>query len=92
MRYHSVFFQTILNGNNFILDYTDPSTGKIIGFIRDCGGLDFYSGRMLQLQSGGKKTFDPESITGTLRENRRYFFTYRETGRKYRDFISQCLK
>lgn len=40
MRYHSVVMQTILNGNNAILDYTDPYSGKIAGFVNDLEGAD----------------------------------------------------
>lgn len=40
MRFHAVLLQTILNGNNIILDYTDPKNGKIIELMRqlDMGG------------------------------------------------------
>ncbi|CBK75302.1 Uncharacterized conserved protein [Butyrivibrio fibrisolvens 16/4] len=33
MRYHSIILQTILNGNNLILDYTESKIGKISGFF-----------------------------------------------------------
>lgn len=33
MRYHSVFFQTLINGKNMIIDYTSPKKGKISGFL-----------------------------------------------------------
>lgn len=45
MRYHSVVMQTLLNGNNYIIDYTDPITGKIQSFLNDLNILDFYSDR-----------------------------------------------
>jgi len=35
MRFHSIVFQTLLNGNNFVLDYTHPQKGKIVGFLKD---------------------------------------------------------
>lgn len=45
MRFHSILLQTILNGNNYILDYTDPQTGKIIGLIKQLGLESFYENR-----------------------------------------------
>lgn len=45
MRYHSVVMQTLLNGNNYIIDYTDPITGKIQSFINDLNISEFYSDR-----------------------------------------------
>lgn len=51
MRFHSVVIQTILNGNNYILDYTDPQKGKISAFIEQIEGKSFYENRMVNLQS-----------------------------------------
>lgn len=51
MRYHSVVMQTILNGNNVILNYTDPKNGKIQGFINDIKANQFYLNRMVNMQS-----------------------------------------
>ena len=34
MRYHSIVFQTFINGKNAIIDYTLPVDGKIISFIK----------------------------------------------------------
>lgn len=44
MRYHAVVLQTILNGNNIILDYSENNTGKISGFINELNS-DFYNDR-----------------------------------------------
>ena len=52
MRYHSIVMQTILNGNNVILDYTDPNKGKISGFIKLIHGEEFYRNRYYNLQIG----------------------------------------
>lgn len=52
MRFHSVVFQTVLNGNNYILNYTDSGYGKIPGFIEMIDGIDFYRSRIINLQSG----------------------------------------
>ncbi len=51
MRFHAVVFQTLLNGNNYILDYTDPLKGKIGGFIDQINGTVFYNNRIVALQS-----------------------------------------
>lgn len=50
MRFHSIVLQTILNGSNYILDYTEPNKGKIHGFIQDIDSNDFYKNRYLLLQ------------------------------------------
>lgn len=51
MRYHSVVMQTILNGNNVILNYTDPQNGKTQGFINKICGNHFYRNRMINMQT-----------------------------------------
>lgn len=50
MRFHSVVLQTILNGNNYILNYTAPKKGKIPGFIKQINGENFYKSRYINLQ------------------------------------------
>ena len=50
MRFHSVVFQSILNGKNIILDYTEPQKGKIYGFLSDMHALKFYENRYINLQ------------------------------------------
>lgn len=49
-RFHSVVLQTILNGNNYVLNYTAPKIGKIPGFIEQIGGKEFYKNRYIELQ------------------------------------------
>lgn len=49
MRFHAVLLQTILNGNNIILDYTDHRNGKIIELMRQLDMEDFYRGRYLSV-------------------------------------------
>jgi polysaccharide pyruvyl transferase WcaK-like protein len=51
MRYHSVLFQTILNGNNFIFNYTGSNQGKIKGFLSMHDKNNFYSNRIWDMQS-----------------------------------------
>ena len=48
MRYHAVVLQTILNGNNIILDYTETGIGKISGFMAELEA-DFYKERYINL-------------------------------------------
>jgi len=50
MRFHSVLLQTIVNGKNFVLDYTEPGKGKIAGFLKDIDSSGFYSDRYICLQ------------------------------------------
>lgn len=50
MRYHSVVFQTLLNGCNLILDYTDPQGGKIGNFLNVFGIFDAYKKSYCNLQ------------------------------------------
>lgn len=49
MRFHSIVLQTILNGRNIILDYTDPSKGKIISMMRELYMLEAYKDKYLSL-------------------------------------------
>lgn len=50
MRYHSVLFQTFLNGNNYIVDYTSRTNGKICNFIEDIDSNQFYKDRYLHIE------------------------------------------
>lgn len=49
MRYHAVIFQTLLNGNNYILDYTDRKTGKIGFLLEEYKMNDFYKERYINV-------------------------------------------
>jgi polysaccharide pyruvyl transferase WcaK-like protein len=51
MRFHAIIFQTLLNGRNFVLDYTEPNKGKIIGFLKD---VNFDMERYINLQNINK--------------------------------------
>jgi len=51
MRFHSVVFQTLLSGRNFILDYTEPNVGKIKGFLDAIDRQGFYEKRYVNLQN-----------------------------------------
>lgn len=75
MRFHSILIQTILNGNNYIIDYTDPINGKIISFLKDVDVSGFYLQRYSNIR--GKElnfnfekvdvfSYDPILINGKL--------------------------
>jgi len=49
MRYHSILFQTFLNGNNYIIDYTNPQTGKISSFVKEIDKDSFYADRYMHI-------------------------------------------
>jgi polysaccharide pyruvyl transferase WcaK-like protein len=68
MRFHSVVFQTILNGKNIIWDYTDPKVGKISAFISQIGGTDFYHSSYLNLQIDSNKDITIPTIPFSLFE------------------------
>ncbi len=50
MRFHSVVLQTVVNGRNAVLDYTQPGKGKIAGFLKDMNAMDVYTDRYVNLQ------------------------------------------
>lgn len=58
MRFHSVLLQTLLNGNNFIVDYTDPNHGKIKGLINEFDMIDKYKPCYFSLYDDAPKKFD----------------------------------
>jgi polysaccharide pyruvyl transferase WcaK-like protein len=62
MRFHAVVLQTILNGKNFILDYTEPGKGKISGFLNDIDAVPFYNKRYWSLQNKVAKQLQVNSV------------------------------
>jgi hypothetical protein len=38
-----------LNGDNYIIDYTDPQKGKIIGMLKQIDAMLFYKDRYISL-------------------------------------------
>lgn len=52
MRFHAVLMQTLLSGRNFIIDYTDPARGKIVGLMRQLGIEDNYRNSYAALANG----------------------------------------
>ena len=51
MRFHSIVLQTALNGKNYIVDYTDPSNGKIMGMMKKLKMEDEYKSRYFSLST-----------------------------------------
>jgi polysaccharide pyruvyl transferase WcaK-like protein len=69
MRYHSIVMQTLLNGNNYILDYTENKKGKIPGFIDMLEDKEFYQDYYTNIT---EKALDIISCLGVLKKNRHY--------------------
>lgn len=63
MRFHSVLLQTILNGNNIILDYTDPTKGKIIGLLKQLNVEEQYVNSYVSLPLGQYEKVTPSNHT-----------------------------
>lgn len=70
MRFHSVVFQTILNGKNSVLDYTEPGLGKIGGFLSIISPDHFYQERTINLQTSADKS---ESLINQLSNKIRFY-------------------
>ena len=88
MRYHSVVFQTYLNGNNYIIDYTNPEKGKIPSFLDRVDKNGFYSDRYINV-------FKPEAINFDLENENRFSFNHDEFSRNvelYKTLIAQVLR
>lgn len=49
MRFHSIVLQTILNGNNYIVDYTDANNGKIKNMLETLGIFQTYKQRYISI-------------------------------------------
>ena len=51
MRFHSVLLQTLLNGRNYILDYTESGSGKIINLLNQLGLKEKYEDRYVSCEN-----------------------------------------
>ena len=49
MRFHSIVLETLLNGKNYILDYTDPLDGKIVSMLQQLQLQNCYNERYISL-------------------------------------------
>lgn len=85
MRFHSIVLQTILNGNNYILDYTDPVSGKISGMMKQLELSQFYINRR----------YSPYENNGGLQmdiTNRNRFEISKSILREYKNIYLDALK
>lgn len=87
MRYHSILLQTVLNGNNLIIDYTDPKTGKIEGFIDWIDAQEFYRDRRWRL---GEKIV--REYLDKLVDGRKYEYQWGGNKEKYVKYFKKCLE
>lgn len=86
MRYHSVVMQTILNGNNFIVEYTDPVSGKISGFIDFIKCKGFYENRCWSIRD----ELQIERID-ILQKEERYMYQESNVKKEYVDALKKCM-
>lgn len=65
MRFHTALLMTVLNGKAFVLDYTDPEKGKIIGLLTSLNLLKRYkeSNRYVNLLNGSFNSINPDFNT-----------------------------
>lgn len=91
MRYHSIVFQTLLNGNNAMLDYTEPSKGKISGFIDLVAGSEHYKNLYCDLHNS--KIYN-NSLIKNLKNTETFMFdddifnkTIYEYGRRMKEVL-----
>lgn len=85
MRFHAVVLQTMLNGNNYVVDYTNPSTGKIVGMMRQMKIMDFYKRRYFSLHTSN------EMFLVDMEGNDRFEYNQNEIEDYYNIYVD-CLK
>ena len=90
MRYHAVVFQSILNGNNYILDYTEPNLGKVSGLLIDWK-TNFYENRYVSIQK--EKNIDFEKIAEVLLQNNHFQFSLNGSDilEQYKEIINMYI-
>lgn len=86
MRFHAILLQTALNGKNYIIDYTNPSSGKIIGLLRQLSLLDKYDSRYYSLISQEGKLSNFGAAAYPLSPSEDYIAQFQEI------FISELKK
>ena len=72
MRYHSVVLQTILNGNNVVLDYTEPRIGKVSAFMSETDQI-FFENRIVNLTEGN--WWKIENFVHALKSGNRFYYS-----------------
>lgn len=71
MRYHSVLMQTLLNGNNVIMNYTQNAGNKIDGFLSYCDLSMAYQDRRWDMESEIDASFW-DNLSEPVKINREY--------------------
>ena len=61
MRFHAILLQTILNGKNYIFDYTDSKNGKIINLLHQFEAYDIYKSRYYSLLQPSEDLISPQA-------------------------------
>jgi len=89
MRYHAVVMQTIINGNNYILDYTNQASGKISSFIREIDKVGFYNNRIFNLQKENSREKMLSLISSPTES--RFSYQYSTMKEDYISFINELL-
>lgn len=87
MRYHSVVMQTVLNGNNIIIDYTGINSGKIYGFISDSNNKEGLLKRRYSIRSDAP--LDIERFVNILNSKDRYNYSYRNIKKVFIDAMKE---
>lgn len=72
MRYHSIVLQTLLNGKNILLDYTERKEGKVSGFLQEINNKEYSMNRYYSLES----TIQPELVIRYLLATERIDICY----------------
>lgn len=90
MRFHSVVFQTIISGKNYILDYTEPKKGKISGFIEDIDKNNFYQNRYYNLQEKIDKKINVDRFI--TNENSKFNLDYSLIKDKLKQYVIELNK
>ena len=89
MRYHSIVFQTYLNGNNYAIDYTDSKSGKIKAFFDRIDQEKFYTQRYYSI-------FESENTFFNIEDTKKRFIYDLDIAKQslyqYRKFISNILR
>jgi polysaccharide pyruvyl transferase WcaK-like protein len=78
MRFHSILLQTILNGKNYIFDYTDINNGKIINLLHQLQAYEFYKNRYYSLMQPDENIFMPEENIPQYRVDNNKIYNFRK--------------
>ncbi|PWT29268.1 polysaccharide pyruvyl transferase family protein [Butyrivibrio fibrisolvens] len=88
VRYHAIVMQTVLNGNNYIYDYTDPEHGKIAGFIAKLN-TSFYQNRYYSIYN--QSNFDAYEVVRELKTNNKFLYRTNNELEHYKKWLSEIV-